>query len=184
MLFSASVLAQTTEKQVEVTPEEFTEFVSYNIMRGKGADLTVYAGYVNQTFKHGTGIEIMTIAMQYAACSIMWRTVMDNMVTNDDFTEEMVLVTHWRAVELAKIMLARVGGKPERIETNIIPFLNDSPDADLTVGESSIYTCTALDSVAFHGMKARGAPTQPPADWKLEPIPEPEIPSLSPGTAS
>ena len=175
LLFTSATLAEDNPS-LNMDSAEFTDFAALHIELGQSlAETPIYSDWLNYNYFVGSPNQRMTVAMRLAVCSIMWREVADRMQENDVFTREQVLVTLWRALEAAKIYVHAANRDPDQTETVLIPMLIHSAkeqNEPTFVSDSSIYTCVAIDTSLFYGRHSSGLPTEPPEDWKLEPIPE------------
>ena len=185
LLFSSATLAQES-REFTLNTEQFQSFVQDNVSRGLAANMIIYRGYLYKTYKYGHPIERVTAAMHFAQCSIMWRNILEVIPETENLTHDMLRTTIWRALEEARIFVEIAGGDGDRLESVMVPKLDEL--SDFPISDTNIYECTALDLAVFTIFSQGGVATEPPEDWILEPIPEytPDVPESEEdeGTAS
>ncbi len=173
LLFSSATLAQAVPENM--LPEEFTTYVENEIDRGLDSDISIFSGYINKTYKQGTKIENVRVAMRFVHCSLLWRNIHEMLTAPSLLTHEMIESGIWRAIEAAKAHILKAGGDPARVETIMVPTLSQmsiaTQDSTIDINSANIYTCTALDLAVYVDMQINGAPVWPPEEWQLEPIP-------------
>jgi len=180
LLFSSATMAQTLPEGV--TLEDFPVFLDNNIEIGLESDVVIYREYVNLTFKYGSPINNIKVAIKYAQCSLTWRKVLELGVETEKLGSTFLRHAIWRAILSTKLHVTQSGGDSLRVESFMVPTL--AQEAEMAMTASHIQSCAALDLVMFYDLIGQGIQPSPPESWTLEPVPVIKIDPITPGFAS